>query len=194
MKLIIASDIHGSLKYTKKLEEIINKENPDTIILLGDLLYHGARNALPEEYSTIEVANILNKYRDKIIAVRGNCDSEVDDMVTNFDIMSDYKSIDVDGINIYLTHGHLINKYEHLFQNEYLISGHTHVYNLEGKHLNPGSVGIPKVNSEHTCILYKDKAFYLINLDNLSIIKEAKLNEEWYHSNRCIWRLYTSHR
>ena len=178
MKLFIASDIHGSLKYTKKLEELINKENPDTIVLLGDLLYHGARNALPEEYSTMEVANILNKYSNKIIAVRGNCDSEVDDMVTNFDIMSDYKTIEVDGINIYLTHGHLINKYEHLFQNEYLISGHTHVYNLEGNHLNPGSVGIPKVNPEHTCILYKDKIFYLINLENLSIIKETNLNEE----------------
>ncbi len=178
MKLIIASDIHGSLRYTKKIEELINKENPDKIVLLGDLLYHGARNALPEEYSTIEVANILNKYSEKIVAVRGNCDSEVDNMVTNFDIMSDYKSLDVDGTNVYITHGHLIDKYEHLFQDEYLISGHTHVYNLEGKHLNPGSVGIPKVNKEHTCILYKDKTFYLINLENLSIIKESKLNEE----------------
>lgn len=178
MKLIIASDIHGSLKYTNKLEELINKENPDTIILLGDLLYHGARNALPEEYSTMEVANILNKYSDKIIAVRGNCDSEVDNMVTNFDIMSDYKSIDIDGTLFYITHGHLINKYDHLFQNNYLISGHTHIYNLEGKHLNPGSVGIPKLNPEHTCILYKDKTFYLINLEKLSIIKETKLNEE----------------
>ena len=192
MKLIIASDIHGSYKYTKKLEELINKENPDNIILLGDLLYHGARNALPEEYSTIEVTNILNKYSNKIIAVRGNCDSEVDDMVTNFDIMSDYKSIEVDGINIYLTHGHLIDKHENLFKDKYLISGHTHVYNLEGKHLNPGSVGIPKVNKEHTCILYKDKTFYLINLENLSIIKETKINEKWHHSNRRIWRLYTS--
>ena len=178
MKLIIASDIHGSLKYTNKLEKLIIEENPDKIILLGDLLYHGARNSLPEEYSTMEVANILNKYSDKILAVRGNCDSEVDDMVTNFDIMSDYKSIDIEGTNFYLTHGHLINKYDHLFQNNYLISGHTHIYNLEGKHLNPGSVGIPKINPEHTCILYKNKTFYLINLDNLSIIKETKLNEE----------------
>jgi putative phosphoesterase len=178
MKLIIASDIHGSLKYVKKLEELIKKENPDTIVLLGDLLYHGARNSLPDEYSTIEVANILNKYSDKIIAVRGNCDSEVDDMVTNFPIMADYKIIDVDGVNVYLTHGHLISKYENLFKNEYLISGHTHVYDLDGKHLNPGSVGIPKVNPEHTCILYSNKIFYLINLEDLSIMKEAKLDEE----------------
>ena len=144
MKIIIASDIHGSLKYTKKLEELIEKENPENIILLGDLLYHGARNALPDEYSTIDVANILNKYSKKIIAVRGNCDSEVDDMVTEFSIMDDYKVIDIEGTNFYLTHGHLINKYEQLFNDNYIISGHTHIYNLEGK--QPGSVGIPKVN------------------------------------------------
>ena len=178
MKLIIASDIHGSLKYTKKLEELIQKENPDSIILLGDLLYHGARNALPEEYSTMEVANILNKYSDKIIAVRGNCDSEVDDMVTEFHIMSDYKVVDIDGVTVYITHGHLINKYENLFRDEYLISGHTHVYNLNGKHLNPGSVGIPKVHNEHTCILYKNKIFYLIDLETMNTIEETKLNEE----------------
>lgn len=178
MKLIIASDIHGSLKYTKKLEELIIKENPNNIILLGDLLYHGARNALPEEYSTIEVSNILNKYTNKIIAVRGNCDSEVDDMVTDFNIMSDYQAIEVDGTTIYLTHGHLIDKYENLFKDNYLISGHTHVYVLEGKHLNPGSVGIPKVNKEHTCILYDNKTFKLINLEDFSIIKELPLNEE----------------
>ena len=178
MKIIIASDIHGSLKYTKKLSELIEKNNPDKIILLGDLLYHGARNALPDEYSTIDVANILNKYSEKIIAVRGNCDSEVDDMVTDFNIMEDYKKIEIDGIIFYLTHGHLINKYEELFKDSYLISGHTHIYNLEGKHLNPGSVGIPKVNKEHTCLLYIDKTFKLIDLDNFNIINETTINEE----------------
>jgi putative phosphoesterase len=178
MKLIVASDIHGSLKYTKKLENLIIKEKPDNIILLGDLLYHGARNALPDEYSTIDVANILNKYSDRIIAVRGNCDSEVDDMVTDFNIMDDYKSIDVDGTIIYFTHGHLINKYNYLFENNYLISGHTHIYKLDGKHLNPGSVGLPKIYKEHTCILYDNKVIKLINLDDFSILKEITINEE----------------
>lgn len=178
MKLIIASDIHGSLKYTKKLEELIIKEQPENIVLLGDLLYHGARNALPEEYSTIEVSNILNKYANIITAVRGNCDSEVDDMVSNFNLTKDYQEINIDGIKVYLTHGHLINKYEHLFKDNYLISGHTHIYNLEGKHLNPGSVGIPKITPEHTCILYNNKVFKLINLDDFSIIKELPLNEK----------------
>lgn len=178
MKLVIASDIHGSLKYTKKLEELINKINPDKIILLGDLLYHGARNDLPYEYSTMEVANILNKYSDRIIAVRGNCDSEVDNMVTNFNIMSDYKSIDIDGLTFYITHGHLINKYETLFKDNYLISGHTHVYNLEGKRLNPGSVGIPKINKEHTCIIYENKTFKIIDLETLNSLKELSINEK----------------
>lgn len=178
MKLIIASDLHGSLKYTKKLEELINKEQPEKILLLGDLLYHGARNSLPEEYSTMEVANILNKYSNKIIAVRGNCDSEVDDMVTEFDIMLDYQSIEVDGETFYLTHGHLLNKYANLFENNYVISGHTHVYLLDGKNINPGSVGIPKINKEHTCILYENKIFKLINLEDFSIIKEYDINEK----------------
>lgn len=170
MKVIIASDIHGSYEYAKKLDKLIVNENPDKIILLGDLLYHGAKNALPNEYSTIDVANTLNKYSNKTIAVRGNCDSEVDDMVTEFDIMADYKEIELDGIKFYLTHGHLMNKYEDLFKDNFIISGHTHVYNLEGNNLNPGSVGIPKVNKEHTCLLYENKLFKLINLDDFSVI------------------------
>lgn len=178
MRLIIASDIHGSLKYTKKLEKLIKKYEPDNIILLGDILYHGARNALPDEYSTIDVTNILNKYSNKIIAVRGNCDSEVDNMVLDFDVTKNYKEIKIDGIKYYLTHGHLLNKYSYLFENNFVISGHTHIYNLEGKHLNPGSVGIPKVNPEHSCILYENKIFKLINLENLEVIKEYKINEE----------------
>lgn len=178
MKLIIASDIHGSLKYTRRLEDLIKEKNPDNIILLGDLLYHGARNKLPDEYDTIEVTNILNKYFNKIIAVRGNCDSEVDEMVTLFGITNDYAQIDIDGIKFYLSHGHLNDKYDYLFKDNYLISGHTHVYNLEGKHLNPGSVGIPKINKEHTCMYYENKKFYLIDLDDFKVIKEVDINEK----------------
>ena len=90
----------------------------------------------------------------------------------------DYKKIEIDGTLFYLTHGHLINKYEELFNENYIISGHTHVYNLEGKNLNPGSVGIPKVNQEHTCLLYENKTFKLINLDNFDTIKETTIYEE----------------
>lgn len=178
MKLIIASDIHGSLKYTKKLEELIINFKPDKIILLGDILYHGARNFLPDEYSTIDVTYILNKYAEKIIAVRGNCDSEIDNAVTNFDLTSDYQELIVDGIKMYLTHGHLINKYNHIFENNYLLSGHTHVYNLEGKNINPGSVGLPRINKEHTCIIYENKVMKLIDLENFQVLKEILINEK----------------
>lgn len=176
MKLIVASDIHGSYFYTKKLEELIKKENPDKILLLGDILYHGARNALPCEYSTIDVIETLNQYADKIIAVRGNCDSEVDDMVAGFGLVADYEKIEVDGRTFYLTHGHLMNKYEELFKDHYVLSGHTHVYQMEGKNINPGSVGIPKVNKEHTCLVYENGEFQLINLDDFSVIKRKKLD------------------
>ena len=178
MKILIISDIHGSSYYAEKIKEIDQQEEPDKIILLGDLYYHGPRNDLTQEYNPMKVAGILNDFGEKVRTVRGNCDSEVDDMVTEFPIMSDYKSINIDGTTFYLTHGHLLDKYEKLFQDNYIISGHTHVYNLEGKHLNPGSVGIPKVNKEHTCILYSNKTFKLINLEDLSIIKELPLNEE----------------
>ena len=175
MKLIIASDIHGSFKYAKKLKDQIDKHNPDKIILLGDILYHGARNPLPEEYSTLDVTSLLNEYSNKIIAVRGNCDSEVDDMVLNFDTREDYKIVKVDGVTIYLSHGHLNEKYKDLFQDQILLNGHTHVYNLEGNIINPGSVGIPKENPEHTYILYEDKVLKLIDLDTEKILGERTL-------------------
>lgn len=175
MKLIVASDIHGSFLYTKKLESLIKKEQPDKILLLGDILYHGARNALPNEYSTIDVIETLNQYADKIIAVRGNCDSEVDDMVANFGLVADYEKIEVDGRIFYLTHGHLMEKYASLFQGHYVLSGHTHVYHLEGLNINPGSVGIPKVNKEHTCLVYENEEFKLIDLDDFSVLARRKI-------------------
>lgn len=176
MKAIIASDIHGSLKYTKKLEEFINQENPDTIILLGDLYYHGPRNPLPEEYNCMEVANILNEHKEKIIAVRGNCDAEVDQMISEFPIMADYQEISLDSHSFYLTHGHLFDKYP-AFQEKLCLVGHTHVYNLEGNKINPGSMGIPKQHQEHTCLLYEKDNLYLIDLDTLNILDKRELNE-----------------
>ena len=93
-------------------------------------------------------------------------------------LLQDDLIINIDGIPFYLTHGHLINKYAHIFENNYLISGHTHIYNLSGKHLNPGSVGLPRMNKEHTCIIYDNHLFKLINLEDFSTIEEVSLNEE----------------
>ena len=109
MKLFIISDIHGSLYYLKKVMEIFGKENYDKLVILGDELYHGPRNPLPKDYSPKEVIEILNKYKDKIIAVRGNCDSEVDQMVLSYPIMSDYSMIYLGNKRVFLTHGHIYN-------------------------------------------------------------------------------------
>ena len=173
MKLIIASDIHGSYKYTKKLEELITSFNPDKIILLGDLLYNWSSNK--QDYDYEGVYNILNKYSNKIISVKGNCDSYEDDLVCNFSLKEEIVELEIDGLKFYLTHGHLNNKYNFLFKDNYLLYGHTHLYNLEGKHLNPGSVGLPRMGKGHTCLIYENKVFKLINLDNFSVIAEKTI-------------------
>jgi len=149
MKIVIASDIHGSYGYLKKLCNIINRENPDKLILLGDILYHGARNTLPNEYDPGLVFETLNAMKDMIIAVRGNCDSEVDQAVLEFSISDDYKVIEVDGINWYLSHGHINDRFV-VEENDILLNGHTHTYELSKNYINPGSVGIPRKNPEHT--------------------------------------------
>ena len=105
MKLLIVSDIHGSLYYTQKINILYNKFKPDKIIILGDILYHGPRNKFPTNYNPQEVIAILNNLKDKIIAIRGNCDAEVDQMVLDFDISADYKILQVDNYNFILSHG-----------------------------------------------------------------------------------------
>lgn len=175
MKAIILSDIHGCYKYMLKVEELINKVAPGKIILLGDLLYYGARNELPEEYNTAKVYELLNKHSDIIVAVRGNCDSEVDNTVTDFDLSSDYKIIDLDGIDFVLTHGHFNPWLMDIIKDKYVLQGHTHVYNLSGKVINPGSVGIPRGSNLHTCILYENRNMKLIDLDNFNIIDEINI-------------------
>lgn len=175
MKLIIASDIHGNLKYTNKLDELIQRENPDKIILLGDLYYHGPRNQIPDEYDAMAVCQSLNKYKDKIISVRGNCDAEVDNMISEFELSKDYEEIELDGIKFFITHGHLFSKLNDIIKDNYVFCGHTHVYDLNSKRINPGSVGIPKVNKEHTVILYEDKKIDLIDLDDYRVINHREL-------------------
>lgn len=150
MKLMIASDIHGSFYYTKKIAEIFSSEQADRLVLLGDLLYHGPRNPLPKDYAPSQVFELLNTMKDKILAVRGNCDSEVDQMVLSFPILADYTALFVDGINIFATHGHLFSEdnLPPLQKNDVLIHGHTHVRVLEKRKdytvINPGSVSLPK--------------------------------------------------
>lgn len=166
MKLLIASDIHGSAKYCRLLVETFKRERADKLLLLGDILYHGPRNPLPEEYAPAKVAQMLGEIKEKILCVRGNCDSEVDQMVLPFPVLSDYAAVFVDGINIYLSHGH--REVPPMSDNDVYLTGHTHVplkENCGYTHLNPGSVALPKENSAHGFILYENKTFYFKTID-----------------------------
>ena len=163
MKLIIASDIHGSAYWCAKLCELIEKESPDRVVLLGDLLYHGPRNDLPRDYAPKQVIPMLSALKEKILAVRGNCEAEVDQMVLPFACMADYALLECDGISMYLTHGHHANP-DNLpaLSGGVFLSGHTHVKldkELGGiRCLNPGSVSIPKDGS-HSCLIFEDGEF-----------------------------------
>jgi putative phosphoesterase len=161
MKLIIASDIHGSAYWCRKLCDLIEQEQPDKLVLLGDLLYHGPRNDLPRDYAPKEVIPMLSQYRDKIIAVRGNCEAEVDQMVLPFPCMAEFSQLYANGKTFYLTHGHhhSPDNLPPLPEGSVFLSGHTHIKadtEVSGiRCVNPGSVSIPKDGS-HSCLVYRD--------------------------------------
>ena len=169
MKLVIASDIHGSAKWCREVMNVIEREAPDKIILLGDLLYHGPRNPLPDEYAPAEVAAMLNGVADRIVSVRGNCEAEVDQMMLQFPCMADYAWI-VDGPHqLYCTHGHLREpgNLPPLPNGTTFVYGHFHVRRneaMDSVHLfNPGSVGLPK-DGVHSAGLYLDGEFSFVDL------------------------------
>lgn len=171
MKLMFISDIHGSLFYLEKALLRFDSEQADQLIILGDLLYHGPRNPLPEGYQPAEVAKKLNSLKNKIICVRGNCDSEVDQMVIEFPIMADYSWLFVDGKRIFATHGHTHNMetLPSLSEGDILIHGHTHVpvaQEMDGLlWLNPGSIALPKENSPHSYGILEAGHFVIKDLD-----------------------------
>ena len=164
MKLIIASDIHGSAYWCKKLMELVDREQPDKLLLLGDLLYHGPRNDLPREYAPKEVIPMLSARKEMILAVRGNCEAEVDQMVLPFPCMADYTQLHTDGMLLHLTHGHHQSpeNLPPLPEGSVFLSGHTHVKRDEMaggiRCLNPGSVSIPKDGS-NSCLIFEDGEF-----------------------------------
>ena len=172
MKIIIASDLHGSFYYVNKLVEEFYRLNCDKLILLGDILYHGPRNDLPKEYNPKKVIELLNPLKDKIVCVRGNCDAEVDGMVLKFPVLTPNRKIVVDGRVWHLTHGHKYNQNSPkptTKMGEILLFGHSHLPfdgEVNGtRYLNPGSVSIPKENSAHSFILYEDGQFIFNSLD-----------------------------
>lgn len=172
MKLLIASDIHGSAYWCRKLLEAYQQEQPDKLVLLGDILYHGPRNDLPREYAPKAVIALLSPLAEKILCVRGNCEAEVDQMVLPFPCMAPYSQLLVEGKTFYLTHGHHENprNLPRLNPGDVFLYGHTHVkedIQVEGvRCLNPGSVSIPKDGS-HSCLVYDkgDFSFRILEED-----------------------------
>ena len=157
MKLMIASDIHGSAYYCKQLLDAFRKEKADRLLILGDILYHGPRNDLPREYTPKEVLAMLNEMQDKIFCVRGNCDTEVDQMVLSFPILADYCILTAGERLIYATHGHNYNlqALPPMQKGDILLHGHTHIpawesFGDDNLYVNPGSVSIPKNGSAHS--------------------------------------------
>lgn len=172
MKYLIASDIHGSAYWCEQLLSAFENERADKLLLLGDLLYHGPRNDFPDGYSPKKVFELLNAIKEKIVCVRGNCDSEVDQMVLEFPIMADYALVDENGRTLFATHGHLYNETTPplLKKGDVLLNGHFHVpCNREmkngGIYANCGSVALPKDGTPHSYILVENGVLYWKDLE-----------------------------
>jgi len=175
MKLVIASDIHGAASWCRRLVEALDAEQPDHLVLLGDILYHGPRNDLPADYAPKEVIALLNPLASSIVAVRGNCDAEVDQMVLDFPCMADFHVVEDEarGRSLFCTHGHVygpgfhnsVDRLPVLPEGAAVVYGHTHI-KVSEEHparegvwcFNPGSVGIPKDGS-HSFGVYDDGEF-----------------------------------
>ena len=180
MKLLILSDIHGSSYYAKKIVEIEKQEKPDKIILLGDLYYHGPRNPLTEEYNPMEVSEILNSFKNKILAIRGNCDAEVDEMISEFEFQ-DNRIMNVNEEKVFFTHGHKFN-IDKLPDEEFdiMIYGHFHtgfIKEKDGKiFANSGSLSLPKNNTKNSYLILEENKLILKDIDG-NIIEEKILTK-----------------
>ncbi len=171
MKWMIASDIHGSAHYCRQLLAALERERADRLLLLGDLLYHGPRNDLPQGYDPKEVIALLSSVKNQVFCVRGNCEAEVDQMVLPFPVLADYCLLEQKGHVIFATHGHHYNlETPPLLQpGDVLLHGHTHIPAKDNSlgfwYLNPGSVAIPKENSPHSYMTLEDGLFLWKDLD-----------------------------
>lgn len=179
MKFMIASDLHGSAYYTRQLLDAFQREGADRLLLLGDILYHGPRNDLPRDYAPKQVITMLSEVKDNILCVRGNCDTEVDQMVLDFPILADYICLSLDGLTVYATHGHKFNTDNPLplSYGEILLHGHTHIptsveFGNNNHYLNPGSVAIPKGGFAKSYMIYENKTFTVKDFDGNVILSK----------------------
>lgn len=167
MKLLIASDIHGSAYWTEKVLCTFSSGNADRLVLLGDILYHGPRNPLPEEHNPAKVAELLNSVSEKITAVRGNCEAEVDSLMLDFPVTPDYGFAYDCSRLLYFSHGH--REIPKLPAGSLYFTGHTHIphdyYENGVRFLNSGSVSMPKNGTPHSVILYDNGNVIWINIE-----------------------------
>ena len=182
MKWMIASDLHGSAYYCRKMLEAFEREGADRLFLLGDLLYHGPRNDLPREYAPKEVIPLLNGKKEKLLCVRGNCDAEVDQMVLEVPVLADYAVLPGGQRLIYATHGHIyhVKNLPPLAPGDVLLHGHTHVpawteFGQGNLYLNPGSVSIPKENSPHSYMTLEGNTMQWKELESSAVFHELTL-------------------
>lgn len=171
MKLLIASDIHGDIAAAQAVVDAYFENDCDRLVLLGDLLYHGPRNDLPANYAPKQVISLLNSVKEHLLCVRGNCDTEVDQMVLDFPILADYALMDVDGTSLLLTHGHKFNPQSPppMRGGDVLLFGHTHVASAgsfgDGNFfVNPGSPSIPKENTPPGFVIFENRRFSFYSL------------------------------
>ena len=164
MKLLVVSDIHGSLYYTNKITEIYQNGNFDRLVLLGDLYYHGPRNPLPKDYNPMEVSRILNSLKDNIICVKGNCDAEVDQMISEFKI-NNHAYLELNNKKIMFTHGHIYNINNKVENINVLIYGHFHTGFIKEENnqyfINAGSITLPKNNTPNSYLVIENTDAYI---------------------------------
>lgn len=177
MKLMFASDIHGSALWCEKMLSVYEREKPEKLCLLGDILYHGPRNDLPEGHDPKEVIRLLNPLKNRLICVRGNCDTEVDQMVLDFPILAEYALLYTDSHEMFITHGHHHDPHNlpPLPAGAVMINGHTHIPKAEFVNeihcLNCGSAALPKENTPHCCLVYENDVFTWLNICGETIME-----------------------
>lgn len=177
MKLLVVSDIHGSAYYAEKIPEIFEKEKADKIIVLGDLYYHGPRNPLTKDYSPMKVAEILNSLKDRLEVIKGNCDAEVDEMISEFKF-KEHLLLDVNNMKVYFTHGHK-NNMDNLPDEkiDMMVYGHFHTGFIVKKDgiifANPGSISLPKDNTKNSYLILDKESIVLKDIDG-NVIDEFK--------------------
>lgn len=179
MKLMFISDIHGISTNLKKVKEKFDEFKCDKLVVLGDLYYIGPRNKMIEGYNITEVQSFLESMKDRLLCMRGNCDSEVDVMVSNFPIMNDLSLIMTENHDLYITHGHIYNESNWIKENSILIYGHLHIPFIKkietNYYINPGSISLPKEGNKPSYLIYDENKITIYDIDD-NIIKEEILN------------------